>query len=59
MRTPSRSVSLTGGLVILMLAVIAPIAQRGPAAPAWPGVLGQGVTLLPNGWKTAPAGRHL
>jgi YVTN family beta-propeller protein len=24
-----------------------------------PGVLGGGVTLLPNGWKIAPAGRHL
>src|SRR5438270_4283917 len=30
------------------------------AAPAQhPGVLGGGVTLLPNGWKIAPAGRHL
>ena len=24
-----------------------------------PGVLGGGVTLLPNGWKIAPAGRHI
>ncbi len=30
-----------------------------PAAPARPGSLGNGVTLLPNGWKIAPAGRHL
>ena len=59
MKTPTRSASLVGGLVILMLAVLAPVAQRGPAPPAWPGALGQGVTLLPNGWKIAPAGRHL
>jgi YVTN family beta-propeller protein len=25
----------------------------------WPGPLGAGVTLLPNGWKIAPAGQHL
>src|SRR5881397_149926 len=24
-----------------------------------PGTLGGGVTLLPNGWKIAPAGRHI
>jgi YVTN family beta-propeller protein len=27
--------------------------------PARPGALGWGVTLLPNGWKIAPAGRHI
>ncbi len=33
----------------------------GDVAPAAlrPGVLGQGVTLLPNGWRIAPAGRHV
>ena len=31
----------------------------GAAATTRPGVLGGGVTLLPNGWKIAPAGRHL
>lgn len=40
-------------------ALVAPLAQRGPAPPARPGVVGGGVTLLPNGWKIAPAGRHL
>jgi len=30
-----------------------------PSTPARPGPLGQGVTLLPNGWRIAPAGRHL
>ena len=34
-----------------------------PAAPQKtterPGPLGAGVTLLPNGWRIAPAGQHL
>ncbi len=33
------------------------IAQR--ASAVHPGYTGGGVTLLPNGWKIAPAGRHL
>jgi len=28
-------------------------------APRWPGALGRGVTLLPNGWKLKPAGHHV
>src|SRR5438105_6782392 len=33
----------------------------GPASepPSRPGPEGGGVTLLPNGWKIAPAGRHI
>src|SRR6266498_1992052 len=30
-----------------------------PARPVQPGAEGGGVTLLPNGWRIAPAGRHL
>ena len=30
-----------------------------PRKPRSPGPLGEGVTLLPNGWRIAPAGRHL
>jgi YVTN family beta-propeller protein len=30
-----------------------------PAPQALPGSLGNGVTLLPNGWKIHPAGRHM
>jgi YVTN family beta-propeller protein len=33
----------------------APVADR----PARPGAQGGGVTLLPNGWRIAPAGRHI
>jgi YVTN family beta-propeller protein len=45
--------------LFVVLAVAGSVAQRGPAAPVWPGSLGKGVTLLPNGWKIQPAGRHL
>ena len=30
-----------------------------PASTQRPGVQGRGVTLLPNGWRISPAGRHL
>ena len=30
-----------------------------PPPPARPGALEDGITLLPNGWRIAPAGRHL
>lgn len=43
----------------LVAAAVGSVAQRGPAPPSLPGSLGQGVTLLPNGWKIAPAGRHM
>ncbi len=46
----------------LLLAVgsfIVSLAQRGPAPAPLPGPLGGGTTLLPNGWKIAPAGEHL
>lgn len=35
------------------------VAQREGAPGRRPGALGEGVTLLPNGWQIAPAGRHL
>jgi DNA-binding beta-propeller fold protein YncE len=44
---------------IVIAAAVGSVAQRGPAPPAWPGSLGKGVTLLPNGWKIQPAGRHM
>ena len=45
--------------LVVGIAALVPIAQRGPVRPGLPGVLGEGVTLLPNGWKIAPVGRHL
>src|SRR3954470_19641243 len=51
------------GLVVFGLVVavasLSTLAQRGPAAPEWPGYKGNGVTLLPNGWRIAPEGRHV
>src|SRR2546428_12348780 len=44
---------------IVLVAAVSPLAQRGPAAPVWPGYKGDGVTLLPNGWRIAPEGRHI
>jgi DNA-binding beta-propeller fold protein YncE len=46
-------------LVVICVAMIAPIAQRSATPPTWPGAQGGGVTLLPNGWRLAPAGRSL
>src|SRR5690242_675630 len=46
------------GIVVAVMS-LSPLAQRGPAAPVWPGLQGAGVTLLPNGWKIAPEGRHV
>jgi len=47
--------------VALLTAALSVVATSGDGIrPAvWPGVLGSGVTLLPNGWKIAPAGRHM
>src|SRR5258708_6545492 len=52
------AVRATFGAMVLAAAV-SPLAQRGPTAPQWPGYQGDGVTLLPNGWRIAPEGRHL
>ena len=35
------------------------LAVAAPAAAEKPGPVGKGVTLLPNGWRIAPAGSHL
>ena len=45
--------------IIFVSAAVGTVARLAPAPPAWPGSLGNGVTLLPNGWKIQPAGRHL
>src|SRR4051794_23460844 len=59
--TISRSIL---GLVVLIAAVGAnAILTRAQSAPSLtnpvPGALVDGSTLLPNGWRVAPAGRHL
>jgi len=52
------------GLAALAIALVGSAmfvrAQSGAAAPSQlPGALGDGTTLLPNGWRLAPAGRHV
>ena len=42
-------------LVLISTALVG-VAQWAAPAPRRPGVLGGGVTLLPNGWQIAPAG---
>src|SRR5207245_10787983 len=54
----------TLGFTALFLAVVASaILTRAQSAPllttAVPGSLSDGTTLLANGWRLAPAGRHL
>jgi YVTN family beta-propeller protein len=44
---------------VVTAASLSTLAQRGPASPVWPGYKGHGVTLLPNGWRIAPEGRHV
>src|SRR6476469_3976318 len=54
-----RVVGLLAFGLLTGLASLAPLAQHGAAAPVWPGYKGDGVTLLPNGWRIAPEGRHV
>jgi YVTN family beta-propeller protein len=57
-RTTRRFVPL---LVVttIVTATLVPLAQSVRSGPRWPGRLGPGETLLPNGWTIAPAGRHI
>jgi len=53
-----------GGILLAVFAVIVlwtlvPLAQRGAQPPRRPGRQVDGSTLLPNGWRIAPAGRHV
>src|SRR5947207_199929 len=56
MRT-SGFLSIFGAVVFA--ATLPTLAQRDAAPPARPGYEGNGVTLLPNGWRIAPEGRHV
>ncbi len=40
-------------------AAFAPLVADESQRAVWPGYQGNGVTLLPNGWKLSPAGRHV
>jgi DNA-binding beta-propeller fold protein YncE len=58
-RFPSLALGLAAALVASIGLAVSPLAQRAGTPPEWPGVKGRGVTLLPNGWKIAPAGRSI
>jgi len=45
--------------LFIILAAVASVAQRGRRRRSGPASQGKGVTLLPNGWRIQPAGRHL
>ena len=44
---------------VCVLSTLVPLGQRGASPPRWPGRQKDGTTLLPNGWRIAPAGRHV
>jgi YVTN family beta-propeller protein len=57
-----RRTILTAAIISLMgvSSTLMPRAQSSPPAQsAAPGLAGDGSTLLPNGWRVAPAGKHL
>jgi DNA-binding beta-propeller fold protein YncE len=57
---PSRSFAvLATACVLFVAAAVVTVARLAPPPAALPGSLGAGVTLLPNGWKIKPAGRHM
>jgi WD40 repeat protein len=47
------------GIVVSAAAISPLVAQRAAPPAAWPGYKGDDVTLLPNGWRIAPEGRHV
>ena len=54
-----RHVAMLVTFTFCVAGALVPLAQRSPSPAARPGYLGDGVTLLPNGWRIAPAGRHV
>src|SRR5262249_42054591 len=57
---PMSRTQLTSALALSLVVLTAATMWGDPSPLAvLPGVVGGGVTLLPNGWKIAPAGRHI
>ncbi|HEX6462871.1 MAG TPA: bifunctional YncE family protein/alkaline phosphatase family protein, partial [Vicinamibacterales bacterium] len=55
-----RTRGLLAAFAVIVCAALTPLVADEGAKPAvWPGYQGKGVTLLPNGWRIAPAGRHV
>jgi YVTN family beta-propeller protein len=56
----SRSFAAIGVTCSLLIGgSVLSVARLAPAPPSWPGSQGNGVTLLPTGWKIRPVGRHM
>jgi Uncharacterized conserved protein len=54
-----RSVAVLTTFGACVIALVGSLAQSGAIQPPRPGRQPNGVTLLPNGWRIAPAGRHV
>ncbi len=54
-----RGAAVLAAFAVVVISTLAPLAQRGPAPARRPGRQADGTTLLPNGWRIAPAGRHV
>jgi YVTN family beta-propeller protein len=50
---------MTAALFLSGYLALTPVAQRAADTVRRPGPVEDGATLLPNGWRIAPAGRHL
>jgi YVTN family beta-propeller protein len=50
---------LAGTLALTGYLAVTPLAQRAADAARRPGPAADGTTVLPNGWRIAPVGRHL
>ena len=58
-RTSGRGVTLLVTFGVCIIAIVGSMAQRGALPSARVGRQPNGATLLPNGWRIAPAGRHI
>ena len=57
--TTRRSVALLLIFGACVTGMVGALAQRGAVPAAWPGRQPNGATLLPNGWRIAPAGKNV
>jgi len=58
-RTTRRSVALLLTFGTCVIGIVGALAQRGAVPAARPGRQPNGATLLPNGWRIAPAGKSV
>src|SRR5919197_2665075 len=58
-RIVKRGAMMLTVFAVCVLSTLVPLGQRGASPPRWPGRQKDGTTLLPNGWRIAPAGRHV